>query len=231
MYPSPCQCRCIYCEVDRKWDDSDIVKKAYEKIFKILDLANQRGLIADDALWQIACGEITIHPYKNRIFKLIEGKRSIFYTNGFIYDEKIASNLRNNKKSMINISVDSGTAKTWKRVKGVDNYKEVYANLKKYYAASARPGQITLKYIIMPGINDSLDDYYGVMEMINQLKPPRLSISRNTLTTYSISERDRNVLLESASRLVRLCNENDVPVGMFQYSQAERDLIHKLANN
>ena len=27
MYPSPCQCKCCYCDVDKKWNDSEIVKK------------------------------------------------------------------------------------------------------------------------------------------------------------------------------------------------------------
>jgi hypothetical protein len=33
MYPSPCQCKCCYCDVYKKWKQSDAVDKAYKKYF------------------------------------------------------------------------------------------------------------------------------------------------------------------------------------------------------
>ena len=55
-------------------------------------------------MWQISTGEITIHPYKDRILDLVKNDRACFYTNAFIFDEKIAANLKVNPNSAINLS-------------------------------------------------------------------------------------------------------------------------------
>lgn len=43
MYPAPCQCKCIYCGAYRQWENTDAVKESYEKMFQILELADQGG--------------------------------------------------------------------------------------------------------------------------------------------------------------------------------------------
>jgi len=78
MYPSPCQSKCFYCNVhnERQAINDPLVKERYEQLFDILNYAKNCGLIAPNAVWQISCGEIAIHPYKDRIFNLIKGQRA-----------------------------------------------------------------------------------------------------------------------------------------------------------
>ena len=173
MYPASCQCKCIYCDVHSS--DKGRLNKAsseeyYQKMFDMLNYACEIGLIAEDALWQISSGEITIHPYKDRIYDLVENRRAIFFTNCFIFDERIAEILSLNPYSSINFSIDAGTPQTWFKIKGVDNFELVTDNLVNYYSASIRPDQITLKYIVLPGINDTLRDYQSLIEMMKILK-------------------------------------------------------------
>ena len=188
MFYAPCQCKCIYCgqhTIDKSILDSKLNDKSFEKVINAIESMKNQCMIADDVLWQVASGEITIHPLKDRILSLINGNAARFLTNGFIFNEKIAANLGKNPRSEINLSIDSGTAKTWYKVKGVNNFNTVIDNLNKYSANSARPGQITLKYIVLPGINDNLADYQGVIEIMKVLKAEQLQISRDSRFKYS----------------------------------------------
>lgn len=119
MYPAPCQCKCIYCAIqrDKKFMNASTeeAKKAYDKLFEMLEYAVEHEIIAPDARWQVSSGEITIHPYKDRIIELVKNKSSIFYTNCFLFDEKIAGILHDNPNSAINLSIDAGLPQTWKK--------------------------------------------------------------------------------------------------------------------
>ena len=230
MYPAPCQCKCIYCNVAKKKEDTEEVRLAYERLFTFLELADRSGAIDPDAVWQISTGEITIHPYKDRILKLLKGKTANYYTNAFIFDEDIAQNMHDNPNSFINLSIDAGTPETWKKVKGFDNFDKVTDNLVKYYVNSARPGQITLKYIVLPGINDNYEDYESVIEIMKVLETKHLTISRDTRIKYDKNDADHNQLMVSAAYLFAMCHKNNITNDMFTYSQAERNKIIDIAN-
>lgn len=144
-----------------------------------MELALDLKIIADDAVWQISSREIAIHPYHDRIMNIVKGRIACFYTNCMKFDEDIAKNLHDNPRSTINLSIDSGTPETWRKIKGLDNFDKVIENLSKYYVASTRPGQITLKYIVMPGINDNYEDFTSVIEIMKVLKVNRLIIARD----------------------------------------------------
>lgn len=182
MYPAPCQSKCIYCGVHNSElgiFDKEQYAEIYEKMFQVIKMCLEKGMIAEDAVWQVASGEITIHPYKDRIFEIIKNKNVKILTNVFIFDEKIADILNTNICSSINLSIDSGTPETWHKVKGVNNFSTVIDNLSKYSASCLRPEQITLKYIMLPGINDNVVDFQGVIQIMKRLKINKISISRD----------------------------------------------------
>lgn len=102
LYPSPCQSRCIYCNINqmwrqkwsKEWNTNPNIAKSYNKIFETLDHGLKRGFIAEDASWTVASGEITIHPYKEPIYEFVKGKKTNFLTNVFVFDEKIVKTLQ-----------------------------------------------------------------------------------------------------------------------------------------
>ena len=182
MYPAPCQSKCIYCGVHNSKSgifNDELYAKAYENMFGAIEWARCNNMIAADAIWQVASGEITIHPYKDRIIELVKNEKVKFLTNCFIYDEQIAELLRKNKSSSINLSIDAGTAETWLKVKGVNNFTKVIENLSKYSEYAYCTEQITLKYIVLPGINDNVEDYKGIIDIMKRLKISKLIISRD----------------------------------------------------
>ena len=236
MYPSPCQCKCTYCHVH---SESQIItpafKEKYEQVFDMLEYAKRTGVIADDAIWKIACGEISIHPYKSRIIDLIKRQRVEFYTNCFIYDEQIAENLRTNHSNSIIISIDAGTPQTWFKVKGVDNFEDVMINLAKYHVAGNKPGQIVIKYIMLPGINDFEEDYDGLIEIMKDLNVGQLAISRDVKKMCENSEEESKKLMYATARLLYKCRKNNIYVDMYSYTSEEQigveEIVKKRCEN
>ena len=215
MYPSPCQCKCVYCNVRATDSCKSVRSDSYEKVFDIIDWMQKHNMIALDAAWQVSAGEITIHPYKDKILNLVKNQAVIFYTNCFIFDEKIAAILATNSKAAVDLSIDSGTRETWYKVKGVDNFSTVMDNLAKYFTASVRPGQITLKYIILPGINDNFDDYCSVIEIMKDLKVSHLTISPNTRQLYLQDKEQSLILARAADQLAAMLNKNGLTVSCY----------------
>lgn len=202
IYPSPCQSKCIYClgtqNKDRFQLKSTDVKEAYNTFFETINYALENGYIAEDARWDIACGEISIHPYKEKIYELVKGKHARFSTNCFIYDESIGQNLSENRRSLMELSIDAGTAESWRKVKGFDNFDTVKENLKRYRNDCISPEQITLKYIMLPDINDRQEDFDSLIEIMQSLDVTHLRISRDHLRRYSKTD-EGNEFLETAS--------------------------------
>lgn len=232
MYPSPCQSRCIYCGVHEKKQDINTLelKEEYEKIFDVIDYALRCGVIAPYATWQVSCGEITIHPYRERIIKLVEDRAVCFYTNCFKYDETIANILKLNPRSSINLSIDAGTEQTWHQVKGVNNFEQVAMNLTKYHIACQDPKQITLKYIVLPGINDSKEDYSMLIEMMKLLKINHLQVSRDVTCEYKINQKETEQLAIATARLLVELYKNGMTHACFTYTGEELSLIQAIAN-
>lgn len=171
LYPSPCQLNCCYCDIRKNPNMMQMNKKIYnnyDTIFKTIDKLKSDKVISDKALWQISCGEITIHPFKDYIFNIVDQENVIFYTNCVKYDDKLSEILKNNSQAYINCSLDCGTKKTWLKVKGMNNYEMVLSNLKKY-ALNSSPEQILLKYIIIPGINSDLANMKGIINNMTEL--------------------------------------------------------------
>ncbi len=232
MYPAPCQCKCIYCthhSVDQSTDREE-TKQAYNKLFDTIEYAKKTGVIHPDAIWQISTGEITIHPYRERIMDLVEGEHAVFYTNCFKFDERIAKTLHTNPKAQINLSIDSGTPETWKKVKGFNNFDKVTENLVKYYNESVRAGQITLKYIILPGINDTLEDYMSLMEIMKVIEVPELSISRHFGKKYNINTQEYTDIVGAMAYLIAVCVKNGIRYNnAYAYTPQERMEAETLA--
>ena len=226
MYPAPCQCSCIYCEVYGKeqrnfYNEADV--DAYQVMFDAIDYALEKDLIASNAVWQISSGEITIHPYKDKILDLVKNKPAIFFTNCFLYDERIGFSLKSNIQSKINFSIDAGTAKTWRKIKGFDNFDEVTSNLVKYYLNCSQPEQVLLKYIIIPGINDNYEDFASMIEIMKVLGINTLDLARDIRFKYKMSENYKRHLIEAAGYFLAMLHINRMNAGMFLFSPSERE--------
>lgn len=226
MTPAPCQSKCSYCEVIKMHNNfhDPSVQESYRRVFDTIDCAEADGLISPTAEWMISSGEICIHPFKDRILDLVQDKKAIFFTNGFLFDERIGYILSSNPNAGINISIDSGTPETWHKIKGVDNFSKVVNNLSQYRSCSIAHNQIILKYILLHGINDTYEDFSGIISIMHNLNIPLLIISRERRCYDRRSE-----LIKSAGKFVKMLSENSLGYTLHSYSSEEEKQIINIA--
>lgn len=213
LYPSPCQSSCIYCEFRKNKkmiNSSNQCLKNYGLLFDIIIRLRNNDYIATDIAWQISCGEITIHPLKKQILNLVKGEPVIFCTNGFRYDSDISSIISDRTDNMINVSIDCGTEKTWEKVKKSGNLSMVTKTIKKYLQF-CNPSQIIVKYIFIPGVNDNIEDYIGIINILHELGITKLVITPDFESEHI--EED----LKSASVFQELLKKNEITYEVFLY--------------
>ena len=241
MTPAPCQCHCFYCTqnqgIAEGWEKNPNVIEAYRRLFDFLNLARKENIITNNTSWTLASGEITVHPYKKQFMQVLKGGRVNFYTNCFIFDEDIARELHENPFAAMNLSMDSGTANTWRKVKGVDNFPQVIENLKQYSRAAHHPEQISLKYIIFPGINDSDEDFHAFVDFKKTWRMSLGTFSRDNrfFKNLNASNGDPGVnqvfdpkLIESAARLSAIHAKEIGPVSFSNFTEEEqRQVINR----
>lgn len=194
IYPAPCQSRCIYCNVhnnDNDRFDMKIHGEALQEILDTITYAQEKGYISSRVSYHIVSGELTIHPMKRNILRIVKNKSVQIGTNGFIFDQEIIAN----PYFGIYFSIDAGTAETWKKIKGVDNFKNVIKNLEKYVYSCISKEKIVLKYIIMVGINDNISDYNGVIAIMKKLEIDSLIISCNYNNSNNLKKERMNLIV------------------------------------
>ena len=91
--------------------------------------------------------------------------------------------------------------------------------------------QLSLKYIVLPGINDNEEDYISLMNLMNQLGAETLEISRDLRFKFTMTDSERAKLIDSAARLVQYCSMNDIMTSMIFYSPEEEKSIQSQVKN
>ena len=235
IYPAPCNIKCIYCYSCIKHHsnqnskfDYELHKPIYEKYFELLEYARNSGLISDNALYEVAPGEIAVNPFKDRILDFVKGQATHFLTNCVKYNDKIARNLAENIQSLILTSLDAGTAGTWKRVKGADNFDKTIRNIESYVSKAIHPKQIKVKYIIQPGINTNAKDYEGITKLVQRLGINHIVIA---LDIVPRTQKHLDVSIQAASELLAVMNSKGVSVSWNAFPEAALKKIVEITDS
>lgn len=223
MYPAPCQANCIYCNVKNYRRlmhlDKDAYSKYYKKIEQIVEIMEKREIISTDAKWIIASGEIAIHPFKEQLYQITKDKKVTICTNCFVYDEQLARILQTNVYASLSFSIDSGTEETWRKIKGANNFNTVVSNLFRYSLQVSSPEQLDLKYIVLPGVNDTVRDYKGVIDIIKRCGINGITISKN-----QYEEASEKLLIACVNFIKELVN-NQLNYKLIFYTKKEEEEI------
>lgn len=179
---SACNASCIYCYTseDKDYYNSQI---AYKIIPTVKTLLNKK-LLRPGGEVMFGGGEPTINDEFEELVNLLldNGFEYIkVHTSGIKYNKAIERCLNEDKGDII-ISPDSGTRELYKKIKQVDSFENVWANLKKYSSAQNKNKiQVKAKYIIIPNVNDSnkdIDDFFNkVIE--SSINSVRMDIEMN----------------------------------------------------
>ena len=117
-----------------------------------------KGVLSKKATITFGGGEPTIlHEFEELVYLLLDYDvyNIRIHSDGIKYSPAIEKGLKLGKITLIT-SVDSSSKKVYEEVKQVSCYDNVWKNLAKY--AKAKNGLIRTKYVLIPGVNDSLSE-------------------------------------------------------------------------
>jgi molybdenum cofactor biosynthesis enzyme MoaA len=207
-YPAICQARCIYCSVaDSPRNEYSVAKNSHypKMIGEIIWYLRDNGLLADDCVIGFGSGEISITPQKDKLLDATVGYKRYYLTNAFRFEPRIADSLKTDK-GHIYVSLDSGTRETFKAVKGSDLFDTVLENLQRYRSY----GNVILKYIILPGINDSDEDISGIIDVVKSLDLQWLTLSFEFYLPFRAS-------FLSFAKIIKRLEKEEISISIPQY--------------
>lgn len=153
-----CNCKCTYCYTE---EDKALYNnlKTYNVLPIIKDMLAKKILKPGGAIG-FGGGEPTmLDEFEELINLLLEkGFTNIRVPSSAIKYSSIIEKGIAAKQLTVVVSVDSGSRETYKTIKQLDMYDKVCENLKKYAQAQTESGNVISKYIIIPGINDNIEE-------------------------------------------------------------------------
>ncbi|GHV28430.1 hypothetical protein FACS1894167_05410 [Synergistales bacterium] len=194
-----CNFNCIYCTFDAKniYPPPPQSQNAIDFI-KIIDAFESYGLLSDNYSIDVGAGEVTISPRREELYKLLEKSECCIFTNASVYDEKLAHLLKK-CNAILDVSLDSGTRETFRVIKGVDLFGRVCKNLMRYN--QEKPGCLVLKYILLPGFNDNVNDIDGFLKLCDDVEVRMIQISTDIYSTSPMSDHAKNMLCYLADKI------------------------------
>lgn len=183
-----CNLRCNYCAYTA---ENSFKKGEYDGL-KILELFGP-----EDVRWEAAVdfngGEPTLLKDFARHLDYFRTRRVrvFLFTNGVRFHPAVMEGLEDGTITWACISLDTGTAPNFLRMKGRDNFDEVVANTKRYADAARRGrGNVSFKYIFCED-NCGDDDIAGFVMACQTVMPQEiwLTFDFNPLTPLSPGDR------------------------------------------
>jgi len=178
-----CSMDCIYCRADYKKAERILFENVVEnsiisysenmilnsKISYVVDFLNtlEKDNLLDAAVTpvRVIFGEITVTPGGNELLNVLSKKYNLHVlTNAGVFSDELAAALTNPRSKMI-VSLDSGTAETFYKIKRRNVFEKVCKNLHQY----CQFGNVELKYIVLSSINDNVSDMDGFVEICKDL--------------------------------------------------------------
>ena len=191
-----CNCCCTYCytEEDKKRYNT---LKTYN-IYPIVKEMFDKKIIRRGGAIGFGGGEPTILPEFDKLISLF--LKNGFYdmrvpSSGIKYSRVIEKGISTGQLSVV-ISIDSSSRETYKKIKQIDAFNKVCANLKKYAKAQRRTFNVISKYIIIPEVNDNKEeiDNWLKFNKENNIGIIVIDIENSWLTKYRNEKPDERII-------------------------------------
>lgn len=186
-----CNSKCIYCESwtntkklpSGEYTTKDGTKDTY-LILPIIKQLIKKKVITKETTIDFAGGEPTLYcQFEEALSYFINfGIKKIYvFSNVIKYSPIIAEGIKNGIITLT-VSVDAGSKEIHKKVKGVESYDFVYENLAKYASFEKFKGQVISKYVIVPDVNDSIDEISLWIDKSKQIGISKLILNLDNRT-------------------------------------------------
>ncbi len=219
---SECNSHCIYCAV-RKMKP----RTRNNAFFAVKELIKQ-GKFRNNGEITFQGGEPTILKEFDSLLKLFleQGCKIRIHSSGILFNRTIRNALKKGVVSIV-ISPDSARNGTYFRIKRVDKADDVWKNIAHYRRGlkDDKAKLVRVKYIIIPGINDNLEE---VTEFLNKIK--KLDI-KSVIVDFEYTYANQNKgniaphIFILNDYIEHFCQENDIEFSLYDsalYAERER---------
>ncbi len=226
---SKCNLDCIYCtnNLSQKERTNDI----YD-ILPVLNRFKEEGIIKKGCEFHIGGGEFTIYKECDELIDLYANSGfAKFYvpTNAVKYSEKLFQAMDKCLAHII-VSLDSGSRKTYKKIKRSDAFNQVTQNLKLYAKTQNSAGCISLKYIIIPSFNDNYSEFKKFLKIAKNLKVNIIIIDIDAKYSRYLNNNIDEYLIRFARKLKLLSDKQGFSTILYSfYTQCSNG--KELSNN
>lgn len=169
-----CNCACIYCTQGNRTFEKikeDENKPVLYDVLKFINELYDENLIDKETLYiDFQGGNISCLKNHEDIINtfLKRGVGTIYIpTNNIVY-MPVIENLLKMKKGEICTALDSGTRETYLKIKQVDKFEKNVENIRRYIQNTDN-SRIIIKYIIVKGYNDSVEEFSKFMKIMTDL--------------------------------------------------------------
>lgn len=161
-----CNCKCNYCFTSENFEE--FAKRPNYPIFEqIKELADRKQLRPGGEVGFGGGEPAILDEFEPLVNLLIDaGMDNIrVHSSGVKFSPAIARGISEGILNVV-ISPDAGTAETYKKIKNVPLFDKVWENVRRYAQAETKEkGLARTKYIIVPGYNDTFEEFEKWFEL------------------------------------------------------------------
>jgi sulfatase maturation enzyme AslB (radical SAM superfamily) len=172
-----CNNRCTYCYYAQR----DLFVPPQYDVLRHIDVFAKSGNVSKDCIVLFNGGEPALLKDFGQYVDYFRGNgiQVELYTNGTRFNESIYSHIARGNIIRTNISVDAGTAATYKAIHKSDKYDAAIENIARYSEAAQRSGTlIQAKYIFLEE-NSNQEDVRGFVHAMLAVRPQVVLLTMN----------------------------------------------------
>ncbi len=187
---SVCNYKCSYCTISNAPEVEP--DSGRHTLGEVLAAFNEAGILDQNYNVTLStAGEPLLHPKRKEFYQAFDGAELNVNTNASIFDPDLFE-LMAHKPVLLVCSVDAGTQETYQKIKGVDGFARIRRNLAQY--AQAPVGIVALKYLFVPGVNDTSADIDGFIDLCMETGAMYVIISVDYFSVSQISAQTQDMI-------------------------------------
>ena len=219
-----CNCACIYCtQGNRSFEKikEDENKPVLYDVLKFINELYDNNLIDREKLYiDFQGGNISCLKNHQEIIDtfLNRGVGTIYIpTNNIVY-MPVIEKLLASKKGELCTALDSGCSETYLKIKQVDKFDKSVENLKKYIE-KAGADSIIIKYIIVNGFNDNMEEIVKFMNLMLEIGIKIIVVDIDYRDIIDKSYTIPKHYYDIVNYVKKTCIEHNMDFGMPPYTQ------------